>query len=78
MSSFPAGDEILVRLPNWVGDAVMATPVLLNLAHHYERLSLLGRAHLLPLFKAFPRVKELIELLVVSIKTAKSNPKVKA
>ncbi len=58
--NFPRGGEILVRLPNWVGDALMATPVLSNLTHHYEHLILLARPALVPLFKPFPQVKELI------------------
>ncbi len=59
IAPFFKGEEILVRLPNWVGDAVMATPVLLNLTRHH-RLALLGRPALLPLFRAFPGVSRLL------------------
>ncbi len=56
MSKFPKTGEILVRLPNWVGDAVMASPVLANLARSYRRIYLQARPALLKLFQGFPRV----------------------
>ncbi|NPB09157.1 MAG: lipopolysaccharide heptosyltransferase II [Thermodesulfobacteria bacterium] len=48
-----------MRLPNWVGDAVMATPALLTLARFYPRLALVARPPLLSLFRVFPNVREL-------------------
>ena len=59
IAPFYRGEEILVRLPNWVGDAVMATPVLLNLAR-VHRLALMARPALLPLFQACPWVSKLV------------------
>lgn len=41
----PEPERILIFLPNWVGDAVMATPVLAALRRHFEsaRITHLGR-----------------------------------
>lgn len=33
--------NILVRMPNWLGDAVMATPALANLISHFEHANLI-------------------------------------
>ncbi len=60
--SLPKAEEILIRLPNWVGDAVMASPALVALAQVYPRLALLARPHLLPLFRVFPNVRETMAL----------------
>ncbi len=59
---FPKNENIIVRLPNWVGDAVMATPVLINLARYYSRIALMSRPHILRLFSAFPNVCEMISI----------------
>jgi len=56
MSNFPKTGGILVRLPNWVGDAVMAGPVLANLARSYNQIYLQARPALLKLFQNFPHV----------------------
>ncbi len=48
-------------MPNWLGDAVMATPALSALAGERE-IVLLGRKYLKPLFEAFPGVKGFIPL----------------
>ncbi len=61
-AQLPEGEEILVRLPNWVGDAVMATPVLVNLARYYPKLALMARPHILRLFSAFPQVSKMISV----------------
>lgn len=53
---------LLVRLPNWLGDAVMATPVLKALAAQEGEFLLLGRPFLKPLFEVFPGVKGFIPL----------------
>jgi heptosyltransferase II len=41
----PATQRIVVFLPNWIGDAVMATPALRTLRNHFSdaRITLLGR-----------------------------------
>ncbi|MEM7260658.1 MAG: glycosyltransferase family 9 protein [Planctomycetota bacterium] len=47
----PAVSRLVVRLPSWVGDAVMATPALRALRERYPRaeIALQGRGHLEPL-----------------------------
>ncbi|MFN3567424.1 MAG: lipopolysaccharide heptosyltransferase II [Caldimicrobium sp.] len=47
---------MLIRLPNWLGDALMATPVYENL-RSYEKLILFGPATFVNLFEDFPQVK---------------------
>ncbi len=59
---FPKGGVLLLRLPNWVGDAVMASPVLVNLLASYEGLALVGRPHILELFQGLPALKGLFPL----------------
>ncbi len=53
---------LLLRLPNWVGDAVMASPVLVNLLASYEGIALIGRPHVLGLFQGLPALKGLFSL----------------
>lgn len=49
---------MLVRIPNWLGDALMATPVYYNLFLNLEEeLYLFGFSPIVELFKFFPRVK---------------------
>ena len=59
---FPQGGRMLVRMPNWLGDSVMATPVLENLKQSLPgwSVSLLLDRRYAPLFSADPRVDELI------------------
>jgi heptosyltransferase-2 len=47
----PAGSRILVRIPTWVGDAVMATPALRGLRNRFPGsvIALMGGKHLQPL-----------------------------
>lgn len=54
--------NIVVRAPNWVGDAVMALPVLPGLARLFPqaRLTLLAARRVAPLFEAHPQVAEII------------------
>ncbi|AEH45180.1 lipopolysaccharide heptosyltransferase II [Thermodesulfatator indicus DSM 15286] len=59
---FPKEGRLLVRLPNWIGDAVMASPVLVNLATYFEEISLIARPHILELFKGFPKLGNLYEI----------------
>ena len=51
----------LVVMPNWVGDCVMALPVLDALAAAQRRLVLLARPHLAPLLRLSPAVGEVLE-----------------
>lgn len=46
---------MVVRIPNWLGDAIMATPVYYNLSLS-EKIYLFGPPPLLPLFQHFPNV----------------------
>lgn len=46
-----------MRAPNWVGDAVMATPALRALRRHVDgRITLTGRSYLAPLFAGHPSI----------------------
>lgn len=56
--------SILVASPNWLGDAVLALPVLANLRRSFPdaRIALLVRSWLSPLFRSLPFVDELVEL----------------
>ncbi len=48
---------MVIRIPNWLGDALMATPVYYNLRgflKEKEKVLLLGPPHIIPLFKEFP------------------------
>jgi len=47
---------MVIRIPNWLGDALMATPVYYNLCQR-ERLYLFGPPQVVDLFKSFPRVE---------------------
>ena len=59
---FPRGGRMLIRMPNWLGDTVMATPVLENLKRCLPQwsVSLLVDHRYAPLFQADPRVAGLI------------------
>lgn len=50
----------LVVLPNWVGDTILALPVLAALAAASRRLSVLCRPHLGPLLETQPSVHEVV------------------
>ncbi len=50
---------MLVRIPNWLGDALMATPVYYNLSNFGEEVYLFGPSSMVELFKFFPGVKVL-------------------
>lgn len=56
--------SILVASPNWLGDAVLALPVLANLRRSFPkaRIGLLVRPWLSPLFRSLPFIDELVEL----------------
>lgn len=54
--------NIIVRMPNWLGDAVMATPVLEDLRHHWKhaKITVMCLGHMTPLFAEDPHVDEVI------------------
>lgn len=51
----------LVIVPNWVGDSVMALPVLDALAAAHRELVVFARPHLRPLLELVPAVAEVVE-----------------
>ena len=52
----------LVIAPQWIGDAVMAEPLLATLAEQGERLTVAALPWVAPVFQAMPEVSEIIEL----------------
>jgi len=56
--------RLIVRAPNWVGDVVMATPVLEAAVRdpRFERVSIAIRAHLAPLLRPGPCAERVVEL----------------
>src|SRR3970040_1020303 len=54
--------SILVRGPNWLGDAVLTLPTLANLRRSFPaaRISLLGRPAVSVLFQASPFIDDLL------------------
>jgi len=54
--------RLLIRAPNWIGDAIMAAPVLDNLRRQlpHWRLDLLAAPWVAPLFEADPRLDGLV------------------
>ncbi len=54
--------RILVRSPNWLGDAVMALPFLENLRAAYPKahLAVWCKPHLIPVFEAYQKIDEVI------------------
>src|ERR1700733_825201 len=60
--SMPAEQKILVVQPNWVGDAVMATPTLRALRALYPsaHISYLMRRYVKPLYAGMPWADQLI------------------
>ncbi len=52
----------LVIAPQWIGDAVMAEPLLARRAERGERLSVAALPWVAPVFAAMPEVAEIIEL----------------
>lgn len=52
----------LVIAPQWIGDAVMAEPLLAALAARGERLSVAALPWVAPVLRAMPQVSEIIEL----------------
>lgn len=60
----PAVERILVRMPNWVGDVVMATPVLRALREHHPRAQITAaiRSYAAPILRASPVVDDVLLL----------------
>ena len=52
----------LVVAPQWIGDAVMAEPLLAELASRGERLAVAALPWVAPVFRAMPEVAEIVEL----------------
>ena len=52
----------LVIAPQWIGDAVMAEPLLATLAEGGDRLTVAGLPWVAPVFSAMPEVAEIVEL----------------
>jgi heptosyltransferase-2 len=52
----------LVIAPQWIGDAVMAEPLLAALAARCERLTVAALPWVAPVFRAVPEVAEVVEL----------------
>ena len=52
----------LVVAPQWIGDAVMAEPLLATLADRGERIAVAALPWVAPVFRAMPEVTETIEL----------------
>jgi heptosyltransferase-2 len=61
----------LVVAPNWVGDLVMALPVLKALAEDHRELWTLSKANLAPLLQLTPHVQGVIEKGVTSRETVR-------
>mgnify|MGYP006080446341 CR=1 FL=1 len=69
--------RILIELPTWLGDAVMATPAIENLINHYDKseIILIGSSLSIEIYKNHPRIyntylikKKYISLLKISKK----------
>ena len=57
----PAGASLVIA-PQWIGDAVMAEPLLRRLAARGERLTVAALPWVAPVLRAMPAVAEVIEL----------------
>lgn len=53
--------NIIVRMPNWIGDAVMATPVLKDLKSHFKnaKLTAMCQSNIAPILKDDPNIDEI-------------------
>lgn len=54
--------NIIVRMPNWLGDLVMATPILADLRHHWPeaKITAMCQAGIAPLLMEDPHLDELL------------------
>ena len=50
--------KLLIELPTWLGDAVMATPAIENIINHYPtaEISLIGSSASIELFRFHPKI----------------------
>ena len=55
-------NRTLVIAPQWIGDAVMAEPLLATLAEGGDRLTVAALPWVAPVFSAMPEVAEIVEL----------------
>lgn len=53
--------NIIVRMPNWLGDLVMATPILADLRHHYKdaQITAMCQSNISAVLKHDPNINEL-------------------
>lgn len=54
--------KLLIEIPTWLGDAIMATPAIENLLNHYPKASvtILGSFVATSVFKNHPRVNTIV------------------
>lgn len=54
--------NIIVRMPNWLGDLVMATPVLEDLRHHWDKakITAMCQSNVSPLLQNNPFINEIL------------------
>lgn len=54
--------NIIVRMPNWLGDLVMATPVLADLRNHFKdaEITAMCQSHVAPMLKYDPNVDKIL------------------
>ncbi len=55
-------ENIILKMPNWIGDAVMGTPLIRDLKERFPnaRLTALCQSNIAPLFEKDPRLSDLI------------------
>jgi heptosyltransferase-2 len=58
------GGPIVVRVPNWIGDAVLALPAVAALADHFadRNVLVLARGPVAPLFVGLPRIADVVRM----------------
>jgi heptosyltransferase-2 len=58
------GGAVVVRAPNWIGDAILALPAVAALADHFgdRHVLVLARASVAPLFVGLPRIAEVVRV----------------
>ncbi len=56
--------KILIRIPNWIGDAVMSLPFIETIKKNFENseISLIGRKPAIEIFENYPGLKSLISI----------------
>lgn len=54
--------NIVVRMPNWIGDAVMATPVLKDLKKHFKdaKITIMAQPNIALLLKSYPYIDDIL------------------